>query len=69
MYSFPGEECGYLISGELEIHVGEEAYHLKAGDGFHLRSDLPHTVFNRGDVPAVIVWVTTHTPSGGSLMS
>jgi transcriptional regulator with XRE-family HTH domain len=69
VFSFPGEEGGYLVSGEVEIHVGDEAFHLQAGDGFHLRSDLPHTVFNRGDVPAVIVWVTTHTPSGGSLMS
>jgi len=69
VFSSPGEEGGYLVSGEIEIHVGDEAYHLKQGDGFHLRSDLPHTVFNRGDVPAVIVWVTTHTPSGGSLMS
>jgi transcriptional regulator with XRE-family HTH domain len=69
VFSFPGEEGGYLVSGEIEIHVGDEAYHLKQGDGFHLRSDLPHTVFNRGDQPAVIVWVTTHTPSGGSLMS
>ena len=67
--SLPGEEGGLLVSGELEIHVGDEAFQLKAGDGFHLRSDLPHTVFNKGDVPAVIVWITTHTPSGGSLMS
>jgi transcriptional regulator with XRE-family HTH domain len=69
VFSFPGEEGGLLVSGEIEIHVGDEAYHLKSGDGFHLRSDLPHTVFNRGAVPAVIVWVTTHTPGGGSLMS
>jgi len=69
VFTFTGEEGGYLISGEIEIHVGDTAFHIKAGDGFHLRSDLPHTVFNRGDVPAVIVWVTTHTPSGGSLMS
>ncbi len=69
VFSFPGEEGGYLVSGEIEIHVADEAFHLSAGDGFHLRADLPHTVFNRGDVPAVIVWVTTHTPSGGSLMS
>jgi transcriptional regulator with XRE-family HTH domain len=67
--SLPGEEGGLLVSGEIEIHVGEDAFLVKAGDGFHLRSDLPHTVFNKGDVPAVIVWITTHTPSGGSLMS
>jgi transcriptional regulator with XRE-family HTH domain len=69
VFAFSGEEGGYLISGEIEIHVGEVSFQIKAGDGFHLRSDLPHTVYNRGDVPAVIVWVTTHTPSGGSLMS
>ncbi len=69
VFAFPGEEGGYLISGEIEIHVGDDAFRIRAGDGFHLRSDLPHTVFNRGNEPAVIVWVTTHTPSGGSLMS
>ena len=69
VFSLPGEEGGLLVSGELEIHVGDQAFRLKAGDGFHLRSDLPHTVFNRGEVPAVIVWVTTHTPSGGSVLS
>jgi transcriptional regulator with XRE-family HTH domain len=67
--SFPGEEGGYLLAGELEIHVADQAFHLKAGDGLHLRSDLPHTIYNHGDEPAVIIWVTTHTPGGGSLMS
>ncbi len=66
--TFAGEEGGYILSGELEIHVGEEAFLVKAGDGFHMRSDLPHTVYNRSDAPAVLIWVTTHAPSGGSLM-
>jgi transcriptional regulator with XRE-family HTH domain len=66
--SFAGEEGGYVIEGEIEIHVGDDSFQLKAGDGFHLRSDLPHTVYNRGDIPAVLVWVTTHAPSGASLV-
>jgi len=66
--TFAGAEGGFVLSGELEIHVGDEAFQVKAGDGFHMRSDLPHTVYNRSDAPAVIVWVTTHAPSGGSLM-
>lgn len=66
--TFTGEEGGYVLSGELEVHVGDESFLVKAGDGFHLRSDLPHTLYNRCDVPAVVVWVTTHAPSGGSLV-
>jgi len=64
--AFPGEEGGYVLAGEIEVHVGEEAFHVRAGDGFHLRSDLPHTLYNRGDVPAIVIWVTTHAPGGGS---
>ena len=54
---------------KLEIHVGDQSYVLGAGDGFHLRSDLPHTLYNRGDEPAVLLWVTTHTPAGGASMT
>jgi transcriptional regulator with XRE-family HTH domain len=66
--SFSGEEACYIVSGSLEIHVGDEAYTLRPGDGFHLRSDLPHTIYNRGDEPAVLLWVTTHAPTGGTLV-
>jgi transcriptional regulator with XRE-family HTH domain len=66
--SFPGEEGGYVLAGEIEVHVGDEAFHVRTGDGFHLRSDLPHTFYNRADVPAVVLWVTTHAPTGGTLV-
>ena len=67
--SFSGEEGCYVVSGALEIHVGDQSYMLGAGDGFHLRSDLPHTLYNRGDEPAVLLWVTTHAPAGGASMT
>ncbi len=54
-----GEEVGYLVSGELELTVGERVSHLKEGDSFFFRSDLPHSYRNLGAVPAVVVWINT----------
>jgi len=40
----PGEEFLYLLSGELEVQVGGEAYRLEPGDSFYFDSVLPHTL-------------------------
>ena len=40
----PGEEFLFVLSGELEVTVGEESYRLETGDSFYFDSVLPHTV-------------------------
>ena len=52
-----GEVGGYLLSGRLEIRLGEELLELRPGDGFHLSADLPHALRNPGEAPAELVWV------------
>lgn len=54
-----GEEVGYVLSGELELTLGDEVYQLKAGDSFIYRSELPHGYRNRGDTEARVLWVNT----------
>lgn len=54
-----GEEVGYVVSGTLELTVGERVSHLEEGDSFFFRSDLPHSYRNLGSIPAVVVWINT----------
>jgi transcriptional regulator with XRE-family HTH domain len=54
-----GEEIGYVISGEIELTVGERTYRLGAGDSFCYRSEQPHGYRNVGDAEARVLFVNT----------
>lgn len=54
-----GEEVGYVISGVVRLTVGGETYELKAGDGFHFPSNVPHGYENTGKFESKIYWVNT----------
>lgn len=58
-YAHEGEEAGFLISGELDLTVGETSMHLRAGDSFKFESNIPHSFHNPSATDAVIVWVTS----------
>jgi transcriptional regulator with XRE-family HTH domain len=50
------EEEGYIVKGELELWVGEQVSQLVEGDSFRIDRQ-PYRWVNRGDTPAVVVWV------------
>jgi transcriptional regulator with XRE-family HTH domain len=50
-----GEECGIVLSGRLEVTVGEETAVLKAGDAYYFRSDQPHQFRNPGNEPCELI--------------
>lgn len=54
-----GEEMGYVIQGELELTVGDTTHHLRTGDSFFFRSELPHSYRNDGKIEAHVLWVNT----------
>lgn len=54
-----GEELGYLIEGELVVHVDGKPYAMKAGDLLFFSSSHPHGYENRGTGVARILWVNT----------
>ena len=49
MLRHPGQEAGIVISGELELTVGEEAKTLAKGDGFYFNAERAHRFRNQGD--------------------
>ena len=59
MIKYDGEEAGTVIEGEVEITVDYKTYHLKTGDGYFFRTNLPHRFRNLGQATAVVVSANT----------
>lgn len=54
-----GEEVGYVLTGTVELMVGERTFKLSVGDTFVFKSELPHWYRNTGTERASIFWVNT----------
>lgn len=52
----PTEEAGYLVSGDLDLWIGEKLFHLHPGDSFRFRGE-PYRWRNPGEEPCVVIWV------------
>ena len=50
-----GEECGIVLSGRLEVTVGDEVSVLGAGDAYYFKSSLPHQFHNVGNEPCELI--------------
>lgn len=59
MLEHNGNEGGVVISGEIEVTVGEQTAILKAGDSYLFDSSAPHRFRNRGDREAIVVSACT----------
>ena len=57
--SHKGEECGIVLSGSLEVTVGEERQVLRAGDAWYFDSSLPHRFRNKGAEPCLCISACT----------
>lgn len=58
-YSHEAEEAGIIVSGQLEVTVGDEIALLGPGDGYIFNSQRPHRFRNPGDQPCVLISATT----------
>jgi transcriptional regulator with XRE-family HTH domain len=53
---FAGEEFGFVLTGTLTIHVGDEQFVLDAGDSIHYDALQPRCLSNEGEEPCVVIW-------------
>jgi transcriptional regulator with XRE-family HTH domain len=51
-------ECVYVLSGSVEVVVGDDRYKLGTGDCVTIPGDMPHGCFNRARKPAQLLWIT-----------
>lgn len=59
MLSHEGEEGGVVVSGVIEVTVGDQVRVLNPGDGYLFASKLPHRFRNIGDKDCVIISACT----------
>jgi transcriptional regulator with XRE-family HTH domain len=54
-----GEEFGYVLSGNIYLHYGEEKYKVKKGESFYYKARNNHYLSNAGKNTASVLWVST----------
>lgn len=54
-----GEEFGYVLSGVVELRLGEERYRVKSGESFYYCPNVSHSIVNTGKAPAKVLWIAT----------
>lgn len=59
LYHHESEEAGVVVSGEIELTVGEEVALLAPGDGYIFNSRKPHRFRNTGTDRCVIISACT----------
>ena len=72
MIKYDREEAGTVIEGEIELTVDYKIYHMKSGDGYFFRTNLPHRFRNLSQETAVVISAntgptSTHTDKGESV--
>jgi quercetin dioxygenase-like cupin family protein len=60
-YHHEGEEFDYVLSGKVQVTVGDHVNTLSAGDSLHFNSGIPHTLRSISDEPAELL-VVIYTP-------
>ena len=55
-YEFEGEQHAIVLTGEVELRLGDELIVLRAGDSFSYPSVIAHRFRNRTDQEATMVW-------------
>jgi transcriptional regulator with XRE-family HTH domain len=63
----PGEEFGFVLTGQLTVTVGDETFVLEAGDSIHYQTLQPHSWRNERDEECVAVWAVSPPVSEAEL--
>jgi len=54
-----GEEFGYVLSGTVTVHIGDERFKVKKGECFYYYPDKEHYIENRSSQKSKVLWVST----------
>ena len=64
LYTHEGEEAGYVLRGQLRLHLGNTSWVLKAGDSFQFASHVPHRFESASRAETSVVMFNLHSPIG-----
>ncbi|MBF6500094.1 helix-turn-helix transcriptional regulator [Nocardia farcinica] len=60
----PGQEFVYVLTGEAELHHGEQVTVLAAGDSAYFDAAVPHRIRRRAAAETSVLVVAHHEPGG-----
>ena len=55
-HAHEGDECGWVLSGHIQVRVGEDVFDLKRGDAIHFSGSNLHGIKNVGSEISESVW-------------
>lgn len=54
-----GEEFGFVLQGNISIHIGSKKFKAKKGESFYYKANKNHYISNSGKNRAKVLWVST----------
>lgn len=54
-----GEEFGYVLKGNILIHLGNKTYKAAKGESFYYTANKQHYITGAAKIGATVLWVTT----------
>ncbi|MBK1809354.1 helix-turn-helix transcriptional regulator [Clostridium sp. YIM B02505] len=54
-----GEEFGFVLCGNINLHLGDRKVKLKKGESFYFKPKANHFISNCGKTEAKVIWVST----------
>jgi quercetin dioxygenase-like cupin family protein len=62
-HAHPHGEGHYVLSGTLAATLGERTVIVRAGSAVHVEPDVPHTCWNPGAAPVVVLLIQAPPPA------
>ena len=56
---YEGEAFGYVVYGQIMLHVGRRKHRVKKGESFYYKANAEHFIENTSGKEAAVIWVTT----------
>ncbi|MDD2431606.1 MAG: XRE family transcriptional regulator [Firmicutes bacterium] len=54
-----GEEFGYVLKGQVQLHFGTKKVRVRSGEAFYFAAQTSHYISNATEKPASVLWVST----------
>ena len=55
-FAYPGEQCGLVLDGIAEVHLGDAVHRLGVGDSIRFDCATPHRIVNAGATEIQCIW-------------
>ena len=55
-FAYSAEQCGLVLEGVAEIHLGDAVHRLEAGDSIRFDCAVPHRIVNAGPGELRCIW-------------